>query len=130
MATAPKKQDVAKTGDKDNDETVVDVAVDKTATEPAVPDDADVAAPSHDSEALKRARDGVDPVDDPSIPKRNPDGNSPNESPEIALSLVEIPAHNSNEQLGVAAAKRARAERDGTPDEPQGRKSPSKHNAR
>jgi hypothetical protein len=116
--------------EKATDETAVEVPVDSTATEPAVRDDADVAATSHDSEALKRARDGVDPKDDPSIPKRNPDGKSPNESPESALSQVEIPAHNSNEQLGIAAAKRASSEQHGTSDEPQGRKAPTKHNAR
>jgi hypothetical protein len=97
-------------------ETVVKPLVDETATEPAVPDGAEVLAPSHDTEAMRRRAEPPAPEDDPSIPKRHPGGDSPNESPEIALAPQEVPAHDSNEQLHVAAAKRQNAQ--ATPTQP------------
>lgn len=104
---AAKKDDRNDTTER---ETVVKPLVDETATEPAVPDGAEVLAPSHDSEAMRARTAPLDPADDPSIPKRHPGGDSPNESPQIALAPQEIPAHDSNEELHVAAAKRAGAQ--------------------
>lgn len=98
-------------------ETVVKPLVDETATEPAVPADAEVLAPSHDSEAMRARTEPRRPEDDLSIPKRHPGGDSPNESPEIALAPQEVPAHDSNEQLHIAAAKRSNAPATSTPED-------------
>jgi hypothetical protein len=104
------KKDDRNDGRDEATETGVKPLVDESATEPAVPASAEVLAPSHDSEAMRARTARLDPARDASIPKRHPGGDSPNESPEIALAPQEIPPHDSNEELHIAAAKRAGAQ--------------------